>query len=97
MTDILERAITHDASLYPEPMTFNPSRFIATSDSAPQLDPNKVVFGFGRRVCLGIHFVEVSLFNNIAGILATFDICKALDEQGNEVEPVVEYTDTFTR
>jgi cytochrome P450 len=78
-------------------MTFNPSRFIATSDSAPQLDPNKVVFGYGRRVCPGMHFAEVSLFNNIAGILATFDISKALDEQDNEVEPLVEYTDNVIR
>jgi hypothetical protein len=44
-----------------------------------------------------MHFAEVSLFNNIAGILATFDISKALDEQDNEVEPLVEYTDNVIR
>jgi len=78
-------------------MIFNPDRFIATSDSAPQLDPSKIIFGYGRRVCPGVHFAEVSTFLNVAGILATFNISKALDEQGNEVEPLVQYTEDITR
>ncbi|OAX32519.1 hypothetical protein K503DRAFT_600754 [Rhizopogon vinicolor AM-OR11-026] len=76
------------------PNTFSPSRFIATPDRAAQLDPSKVVFGYGRRICPGMHLADVSLFLNIAGILATFDISKALDEHGKDVEPLVEYTNS---
>jgi len=78
-------------------MTFNPARFIATSDGAAQMDPSKIVFGYGRRVCPGAHLAEVSIFLNVAGILATFDISKILDEQGKEVEPLIEYTNGITR
>jgi cytochrome P450 len=78
-------------------MTFNPSRFIASSGGVAQQDPKKIVFGYGRRVCPGVHLAEVSLFLNVAGILATFNISKTLDERGMEVEPLVEYTTGITR
>ncbi|KIK79440.1 hypothetical protein PAXRUDRAFT_280461 [Paxillus rubicundulus Ve08.2h10] len=89
-------AMTHDPELYPDPMTFNPTRFLATPDKPPQQDPYKLVFGFGRRVCPGSHFAQVSLFLNIAGILATFDISETVDDQGREVDPVMEYSSGIT-
>jgi cytochrome P450 len=89
--------MTHDPGLYPDPMTFDPSRFLPTPGKSTQQDPYKLVFGFGRRVCPGSHFAEVSLFLNIASILATFDIFKAVDDQGREIDPVIEYTNGLTR
>ncbi|KIJ06259.1 hypothetical protein PAXINDRAFT_20539 [Paxillus involutus ATCC 200175] len=89
--------MTHDPGLYPDPMTFNPSRFLAAPEKSPQQDPYKVVFRFGRYVCPGAHFTEVSLFLNVASILATLDILKAVDDQGREMDPVIEYTDGITR
>ncbi|KIJ10316.1 hypothetical protein PAXINDRAFT_172185 [Paxillus involutus ATCC 200175] len=89
-------AMTHDPGLYPDPMTFDPSRFLPTPGKSTQQDPYKLVFGFGRRVCPGSHFAEVSLFLNIASILATFDIFKAVDDQGREIDPVIEYTNGLT-
>ncbi|KAF8874360.1 cytochrome P450 [Infundibulicybe gibba] len=81
--------ITHDSDLYPDPMIFNPSRHLGDS---PQPDPLRYVFGYGRRVCPGAHFAELSLFLNIASILACFNISKAVDEDGKEVEPSVGWT-----
>lgn len=46
------------------------------------------------RVCPGKHFAEDSLFITMASILATFDISKALDEEGMEITPSAEYTDS---
>lgn len=33
-------------------MVFNPDRFLP-KEGPPQLDPRKIVFGYGRRVCPG--------------------------------------------
>ncbi|KIJ10309.1 hypothetical protein PAXINDRAFT_86237, partial [Paxillus involutus ATCC 200175] len=90
-------AMTHDPGLYPDPMTFNPSLFLAAPGKSPQQDPYELVFGFGRSVCPGAHFAEVSLFLDVASILVTFDIWKAVDDQGREMDPVIEYTDSITR
>lgn len=46
----LRRAIMHDNELYPDPMKFDPERFLGKD---PQTDPRKIAFGFGRRVCPG--------------------------------------------
>jgi cytochrome P450 len=47
------------------------------------------------RICPGINFADASLFIIIASILATFNISKALDEQGNEITPPVEYANAL--
>jgi cytochrome P450 len=43
--------------MYPDPWTFNPDRYDASStvDGAMNMDPRKVMFGFGRRQCAGMH------------------------------------------
>ncbi|KAG8795300.1 hypothetical protein FRC12_016314 [Ceratobasidium sp. 428] len=61
----------HDPEVYPDPHIFRPSRFMPPN-SAP--DPRKYVFGFGRRVCPGIHVAHDSTFIHCAGLLAVFDI-----------------------
>ncbi|KAK0191703.1 cytochrome P450 [Armillaria mellea] len=82
-------AICRDPSVYPDPDTFDPNRFL----SRDEMDPRKLAFGFGRRVCPGAVFAEASLFLNIANILACFDILKPLDTKtGKEYLPVITYT-----
>ncbi|PFH49414.1 hypothetical protein AMATHDRAFT_63274 [Amanita thiersii Skay4041] len=88
-------AIAHDTTLYPDPDAFKPDRFLS-SDKEPQLDPRRFVFGFGRRVCPGSDFAETSLFLNIVNILKTFDIQKAVDSNGQEITPEIEFTTTVT-
>ncbi|KAI0308396.1 cytochrome P450, partial [Amylostereum chailletii] len=78
------------------PFAFNPDRFLSSSSSGSQFDPTKYVFGFGRRICAGSHFAEVSLFLNIASVLAAFSILKPLDEGGKEYDPPAEFTSTIT-
>lgn len=74
----------HDPDIYPDPFVFDPNRHIGEN---PQPNPLKFAFGFGRRVCPGQHFAEVTLFLNMASILAVFDLRKV---EGNE--PIVEWT-----
>ncbi|EIM84654.1 cytochrome P450 [Stereum hirsutum FP-91666 SS1] len=76
-------AITHDEAVYPDPMSFKPERFLESTVDFPEM-----VFGFGRRICPGRHLALESLWLGVASILATYDISKAVDENGREIEPV---------
>ncbi|KIJ60837.1 hypothetical protein HYDPIDRAFT_97846 [Hydnomerulius pinastri MD-312] len=78
-------AITHDESKYPDPRTFNPSRFL-TPEGKLNDDDMHIVFGFGRRICPGRHVAEASLWVAIVSILAAFNVRKAKDEKGNDIE-----------
>lgn len=87
------RAILHDERIYKDPAIYNPERFLTEhgrlKDHANVA--NSASFGYGRRICAGRYFSELSLWINIASLLWTFDILKALDSDGNEIEPSGEY------
>ncbi|KAJ7596168.1 cytochrome P450 [Mycena floridula] len=80
-------AVLHNPETYPEPWLFKPERFLG-ENVAP--DPAVYAFGFRRRICPGRYLALNSAFIAIAGILSTFSIKKALDEDGNEIIPVVD-------
>jgi len=82
------RQMCNDPTYYYEPNSFNPDRFLAL----PEYDPRNLVFGFGRRTCPGKEFASASVFIAMAMIIATFNISKAKDEFGNDVEALTEYT-----
>ncbi|KAF1348093.1 cytochrome P450 [Delphinella strobiligena] len=90
------RAMTHDERTYRHPDKFNPDRFIPKSQGGAG-EPFPVgQFGFGRRVCVGRHLAEASVWIVVASILATFDIDRAVDEHGIEIVPEVELTNGLT-
>ena len=51
-------------------------------------DRDHWTFGAGRRLCPGIHVAERTLFLAMARILWAFDIGKAKDASGNEIDIV---------
>ncbi|KAI0544305.1 cytochrome P450 [Xylaria curta] len=65
---------THDPNVYHDPTAFRPERFLAGDDHEPEPDPEKFVFGFGRRICPGRFLAENSLFLIVAQSLAVFSI-----------------------
>ncbi|KAJ7484409.1 cytochrome P450 [Mycena latifolia] len=81
-------AILHDEEIFPEPFKFRPDRYL-TDDRAGSTVA--AAFGFGRRICPGMHIAENSVFIAIATMLCVFRISKAVDEHGKDIEPVVEY------
>lgn len=92
-------AVLHDPEAYPDPETFAPDRFAAPAapgDETLSPSPMEYAFGFGRRICPGIHFAEWSIMLNMARILSIFDILEARDEGGREIEPKVEFTTGIT-
>ncbi|KAE8825852.1 hypothetical protein PTNB73_09362 [Pyrenophora teres f. teres] len=86
---------THDPSVYPDPATFSPERYIATPTHAPEPDPREFTYGYGRRVCPGRHVADNAIFITIARALAVFDIAKPVDGAGKVVEPCTEYSPGF--
>ncbi|KDQ12552.1 hypothetical protein BOTBODRAFT_161446 [Botryobasidium botryosum FD-172 SS1] len=84
-------AMSRDETTYTDPDRFWPERYEGEKGK-DVLDPRLFAFGFGRRACAGTHFAESSLFMAISCILATFDISKARDEQGQEIEPQISFT-----
>lgn len=79
-----------DPEVYPRPDDFIPERFLSPDGKTHGTtirDPHSIVFGFGRRMCPGLHIATAELFLAAASILATFELSKAKDEEGNVIEP----------
>ncbi|KAJ7616525.1 cytochrome P450 [Roridomyces roridus] len=64
--------IAHDPNIYANPEVFNPSRFLET----PDMDPVRICFGFGRRICPGKLLASETLFITVASLLSVFRISK---------------------
>ncbi|TFK34339.1 cytochrome P450 [Crucibulum laeve] len=85
-------AMLRNQDHYPDPLVFNPDRFLKDGQLNPAiLDPTEVVFGFGRRACPGSHIALSTLWLTAASILSTFNITKKLDANGDPIEPHMKY------
>lgn len=71
--------------MFPSPDVFRPERFLETTDH--RLQTFELPFGFGRRICPGMHLALNSLFINVARILWAFDVLPTLNEAGQEILP----------
>ncbi|KAG0700273.1 cytochrome P450 [Suillus ampliporus] len=78
-------AMTHDATKYPAPFEFKPERFFTPSGDLND-DLVTPVWGWGRRICVGRHVADASLWSAIASMLAVFDFSKAKDASGKDID-----------
>ncbi|OSD07434.1 hypothetical protein PYCCODRAFT_613947 [Trametes coccinea BRFM310] len=78
------------ASLSRTKNKFDPDRFIREEQlrNSGVLDPSnfQVVFGFGRRKCLGQHLADSGFFNLITSVLYVYNIELPLDEDGRPMK-----------
>lgn len=90
------RAMTHDENTYRNPDDFNPDRYAPEAEGGFG-EPFPVgQFGFGRRVCVGQHLAEASVWIVVASVLSTMNIEHKLDENGNKIVPEVSLTNGLT-
>ncbi|KAH9056871.1 cytochrome P450 [Lactarius vividus] len=68
-------AMTHDPTVFPEPDRFYPERWL--SPGAPAFPTQ--AFGFGARYCPSRFFAHASMWSNMVGMLAVFDITPSED------------------
>lgn len=89
-------SILHNETIYQDPFSFKPERFIKNGKLNPDIkDPATAVFGFGRRICPGRYMAQSSVWITMASLLASFTITKAVDANGSVIEPSGEYTNGF--
>jgi cytochrome P450 len=89
------RAILHDPTVFPEPDSFKPERFINPDGSLRDDPVVSTIFGFGKRICPGRHLADAMMFIVIASFLSVFDIKKGNDiNEGPDTYP---YTGTGVR
>ncbi|EPT04818.1 hypothetical protein FOMPIDRAFT_1112479 [Fomitopsis schrenkii] len=91
--------MVRNPELYPDPEAFHPERFLVPADelTAKRRDPRNYVFGFGRRRCPGLHLIEQSLWIVMACMVATLDISKAIDDNGDVIEPKISFDNSVFR
>ncbi|KXH38769.1 hypothetical protein CNYM01_03503 [Colletotrichum nymphaeae SA-01] len=76
-------SLMHDPNTYHNPMEFKPERYF---EPLNEPTPTDVVYGFGRRACPGRYIADQTIFLCIAQFLAVFNIQRAVDEDGREIE-----------
>lgn len=94
-----KRAMHMDPARYPDPNSFRPERFLShpLSASAYANSPDTAArdhfsYGGGKRICVGLHLAERSLFVMTSRLLHAFDITPALDGEGHPVPVDVQGT-----
>ncbi|TRM65090.1 cytochrome P450 [Schizophyllum amplum] len=90
------RAMCHNPSTYSDPEAFDPMRYAPISEGG-RGEPYPVgQFGFGRRICVGRHLADSTLWIIMATILATLGFEKAVGDDGQRITPTVTLTSGLT-
>jgi len=91
----------NDPKIYPEPDKFSPERFLPSNGNFKQKDPREYLFGFGRRICPGMHLGDASVWLACATVLAAFDISPAVKNgvpvmpSGNFMDGIISHPEPF--
>ncbi|KXN87029.1 Putative lipase ATG15 [Leucoagaricus sp. SymC.cos] len=89
-------AMLHDDDISPNSSEFNPERFIENGHVREDIPDPEVMgtFRFGRRKCPGSYIGLATLYITAASILHLFNISPTLDDDGNPIHVVPEFSAT---
>ncbi|EIE86331.1 hypothetical protein G6F55_011727 [Rhizopus delemar] len=80
-----------NADVYENPDQFIPERFMKNTNRMGAAANTKIedrdhfAFGWGRRICPGIHLAEIEIFNFFVRFFSKFTMAPELDSQGNPI------------
>lgn len=89
------RGIGLDERVYRDARLFRPERFLPKSEGGDGEPPFVGVFGYGRRICPGQWLADNALWLLVASMLSVFDMVKATDAEGKEIELTMEFLEGF--
>jgi len=69
---------------FPDPHHFKPERFLDQRNYPGAFGHS--AFGWGRRICPGMHLGSASVSINIARILWAFNVKPVRDEKGRDID-----------
>lgn len=78
-------AMTRNEQKYPNPSQFSPERFLDAEGNLND-DTVDIAFGFGRRICVGRHFADASLWISISCLLSRFTFSKQIGADGKAID-----------
>lgn len=81
----------HDESIFPDPYTFKPERFLDGNDCLVSAGhPNRRAlfpFGAGRRVCLGETLAKNRLFLTVSALIQRYRLLPESDLNIKDIDP----------
>ncbi|KAF5367063.1 hypothetical protein D9758_003939 [Tetrapyrgos nigripes] len=85
--------IYHDPEIYDDPETFKPERFLSSEYGVKPGVSDKdfrhtLVFGYGRRICPGMHLANNSIELNVLNFLWAFEFSPPTDPKTGSYLPV---------
>ncbi|KAK7060436.1 hypothetical protein VNI00_001201 [Paramarasmius palmivorus] len=86
-----QRAMTHDETIYENPFSFNPWRFLGAGNLK---DPRDITFGFGRRRCPGIVLANATALLVLARVISQFTLQASEEERSDDAR--IEFRTGFT-
>ncbi|KAH8879379.1 cytochrome P450 [Thozetella sp. PMI_491] len=85
-------AMSRDTQIYKDPELFNPDRYTPKEEGGAG-EPFLVgPFGFGRRICVGRHLAQASVWIAVATMVATMDITKPLGPDGKPIDQKIVFS-----
>jgi cytochrome P450 len=85
-------ALSKDTSTYQDPDKFEPERFIPVGEGGRGEPFLSGPFGFGRRICVGRHLAQASVFSMLATIISTMDISAPIGKDGKPMKQVLNFS-----
>lgn len=85
-------AMSRDENVYKDPDIFNPDRFLPIDEGGNAEPFLQGPFGFGRRICVGRHLAQASVWIVLAVLISTVDIKRVVDPDGKKIDPIVKFS-----
>ncbi|XP_032423260.1 cytochrome P450 isoform X1 [Xiphophorus hellerii] len=80
-------AVSYDESVFPDPQTFQPERWLRDGDDKIKQHPfGSVPFGFGIRACLGRRVAELEMYLLLSRVIKHYEVRP--DPAGKTVKPI---------